>query len=257
MSFIPLDRGRRRPRVAAPWYKATSGAARLAADRQLLSVPYPELTVAVDAQSNCVRVGGRIVLRTSVSGIPTSIAIRIDLPPGYPKEEPLAYETEGRFDRTTLDGHVLSSGRLCLWLTVRSAWAGRDPAARWDYRSPDALLRFVDSVAVFCERHLAWEASGKRVWPGGESAHGGVGYAEFIYEDLGVDIARVAGFSPGFGECDRLDPYGACPCGSGRKYRFCHRARVQELRRRCGGKVIDQDFARLVELRCGDPSAKV
>ena len=46
---------------------------------------------------------------------------------------------------------------------------------------------------------------------------------------------------------DRIDSYVLCPCGSGKKYRFCHRRQVHDLRRRCGGSELEQDFARWIE----------
>jgi hypothetical protein len=205
---------------------------RIEDEAALVARSYPALKLALDTKTEAAALQGSIVHREELSGVPTSIGLRFVLRDGYPRTEPLVYETSRVFDRTTLDGHVLSNGRLCLWLPPRSQWQGRDPDHPWSWRDPDALLRLVDQTVLFAERHLIWQVTGK--WPGRESAHGDQGYVEYIHEVLGCDIERLGLFASAFGERDAVDPYASCPCGSGSKYRFCHLERVRELRRECG-----------------------
>jgi hypothetical protein len=245
--FIPRGRGRRSLHQGAPWFTTPHGALRLKAEQQRIAQRYPNLEFLADKKSGEVTIEGTITLRTRVSGVPTPISLRIVLPKSYSRGEPRAYVTGRRFEWGNLDGHVLDSGKLCLWLDTRSPWQGRDATAGWDRASPDALLRFIEQVVVFCERYLVWEAGGKKSWPGGESAHGGLGYVEYVHEALGLELETLKKFAPAFGTKDRIDPYAACPCGSGKKYRFCHRRQVHELRRRCRSWDLEQDFARWIE----------
>jgi hypothetical protein len=117
-------------------------------------------------------------------------------------------------------------------------------AHAWSWRDPGALLRFVDQVLVFAERHLIWQVT--RVWPGGQSAHGNEGYVEYVHEALGCSPERLANFAPAFAEHDEINPYAQCPCSSGKKYRFCHRQQVKTLRKECGciGPAVFESFSR-------------
>lgn len=183
---------------------------------------YPDLKLVVCEKDERAQIIGTITHREEKSRVATLIPLRIELRSGYPEKEPVAYETAGQFVHGNLDGHVLSDGQLCLWLPPRSQWDGSDP---------HALLKFVDQILLFADRHLVWKETGN--WPGGASAHGDLGWVEFIHEQLCIPLEGLEGFAEGFGKEDGLDLYNDCPCGSGAKYRFCHREKVRNLRRIC------------------------
>lgn len=198
----------------------------------------------LDEAAESANLVGTILLREEVSGVPTPVQVRIVLRPGYPKTEPYAYETGGLFDQSTLNGHVMPGGRLCLWLPPRSQWNGAGAATTWSWRDEDALVRFVDQIALFADRHLIWQVTGR--WPGGESAHGQDGWLEYVQERLGCAQQSLKAFAPAFGRDDEVAPYATCPCGSGAKYRFCHQAEVRKLRHDCPN-VATGEFRTLIE----------
>lgn len=235
VSLIPRGRSpsRRLPQLPhrGAWFTRPGVRARIEADAARVAAAYPGLTLVLDEGAESAALVGTILLREEVSGVPTPVQVRIVLRPGYPRTEPYAYETGGLFDQSTLDGHVIHGGRLCLWLPPRSQWQGSDTTAGWSWRDDDALVRFVDQVVLFADRHLIWQVT-KR-WPGGESAHGQDGWLEYVQERLACARQDLKAFAPAFGRADEIAPYAPCPCGSGAKYRFCHQAGVRRLRREC------------------------
>jgi uncharacterized protein YecA (UPF0149 family) len=152
------------------------------------------------------------LLLLSDSGITTRVAVRIDFPDRYPELEPTAYDDENRFP-PDLDRHLLRDGRCCLWLLARSRWKPYDP---------DALLTFLDEVALFFDRLLVHDATGRKKWPGGEYPHGRVGYIEFLMETLAVDRSKLDALAPAPLNRARPERNDPCPCGSGRKFKRCH-----------------------------------
>lgn len=235
MGDVPrIPRGRSHSSLPhrSPWFTRPGIRERIERDAEIVVSAYSGLALRLDEKAGTACLEGTLVHREAESAIPTPIALRIVLRDGYPRKEPLAYETAELFEHGNLDGHVLREGRLCLWLPTRSQWRGRDPEHSWSWQDRDALLRFVDQVLVFAERHLIWQVT--RVWPGGESAHGSEGYIEYVHEILSCPVEQLLEFAVAFGESDGIDPYTTCPCGSGKKYRFCHREQVRALRRECG-----------------------
>jgi hypothetical protein len=54
-----------------------------------------------------------------------------------------------------LDRHLLTGGRCCLWLPLQSRWTN----------DRDALLPFLDELAVFFDRQLVYDATAGRSGP--------------------------------------------------------------------------------------------
>lgn len=175
---------------------------------------------------------GGIRLVAVNSGVPSDVRVRIELPANYPAGTPIAYDAGRRCVWGDLDGHVLSNGKLCLWLP---------PRALWDEAEPTALLQFVDQVIVFYDRYFTYEAGGKKRWPGPASKHGLDGYVEYVAEELGTSADALVAFAAVLRGGDPWEGYRSCPCASGRDFRSCHEASVRQLRRTIGK-------ARLIEV---------
>jgi hypothetical protein len=202
----------------SPWFAEDNGK-RLAHDRELVVKHYPQLLYEMEDQQ-VARLRGQLLF-VSDSGITTRVAVRIDFPDRYPELEPIAFDDENRFP-AELDRHLLSDGRCCLWLPVRS---------RWKQSDPDALLAFLDEVALFFDRQLVYDATGRKNWPGGEYPHGRDGYIEFLIETLAIDRLKLDALAPALlnrTQPERSDP---CPCGSGRKFKRCHAVRIWEVQK--------------------------
>lgn len=223
---------RRTPRVKPrPWYERGRGA-RSEHDRALVARFYPGLEFRIDDVRQKAILEGTITLVEEDCGVRTRIASRIEFPATYPKSEPEAFETGGRFERIP-KRHIDPNGKCCLWLPPRSPW---------DPEDQDALRRFLDELAVFFHRQLVFDVTG--TWPGREWDHGDNGYLEYLLEELGGDpalldaLTRAVPLSSG----GRNAP---CPCGSGRKYKRCHLNRVETLAHRLGSLRLQRLLALL------------
>src|SRR5690606_20600881 len=101
----------------------------------------------------------RLVL---ASGSPRSVPTRIVIPHTYPTHEPLAYQVPPMWPHVP-DRHFMEDGQICLWLDVESPW-------RADH--PEALLAFLDQIAVFYLRQFIYDADPSRSFPGPARGHG-------------------------------------------------------------------------------------
>jgi hypothetical protein len=185
-----------------------------------------------------VRLRG-LLLFGSDSGITTRVAVRLDFPARYPEQEPTAYDDEGRFP-PGLDRHILRDGRCCLWLPPRSRWKPYDL---------DALLPFLDEVALFFDRQLVYEATGGKKWPGGEYPHGHAGYLEFLQETLTVDRSKIEALAPALLNRARPERNDPCPCGSGRKFKRCHALGIWQLQQTIDSMLMAEILSKLAA--CG------
>ncbi len=224
-----------------PWYLQDSGA-RLTQDRAGIAEMFPGLVYRIDEETGRVFLDGSITL-VAECGVPTPIAVRVEFPADYPQREPHIFEVAGRFLHVS-DRHFYEDGQCCLWLP---------PESRWNPNDPDGLCRFLEEAAVFFDQQLVYEAEGCGEWPGEQRSHGDEGYLEYIEDVLGSSRRLLAVFAPILlglktGHIQSNDP---CPCGSRRKYKRCHKQRVEEIRRRMGNEylqyIVGRWYTRITE----------
>ena len=214
--------------MCKPWY-LQDGGARLTQDRADIVETFPGPTYRIDEATGRVFLDGSITL-VAECGVPTPIAVRIVFPADYPQGEPRIFEVAGRFPHVS-DRHFFEDGQCCLWLP---------PESRWNPNDPDGLRRFLEEAAVFFDQQLVYEAEGRSEWPGEQRSHGDEGYLEFVQEVLGGDRQLLAVFAPillGL-RTGHIQSNDQCPCRSRRKYKRCHKQRVEEVRRRMGSAYL-------------------
>lgn len=225
-----------------PWY-LRDGGDRFARDQKSLAEAFPDLAFRTDEEAGRVSLEGTLTL-VAECGVPTRIAIRIDFPVDYPYEEPRAYEIGGRFAHV-VDRHFFEDGQCCLWLP---------PESRWNSEDSLGLFHFLEEVAVFLDQQLVYEAEGLGTWPGAQRSHGDRGYLEFMQEELGGDWQLLAVFAPvllGL-KTERVQSNDRCPCGSRRKYKRCHKRRVEDIRRRLGNGNLQAILGQWYERASGN-----
>lgn len=162
---------------------------------------------------------GRYVLRAEL-GAPERIPVAVLFTSDYPRTAPIPYLLGDRFVRD-LDHH-LGPGPLsfmCLWLPA---------ASPWDPRDPDGLQTFLDQMTLFLHRQLIMEADPSLPYPGPEWPHGFEAYLLFLESDLGLSRNQLVRFADALEGHQR--PRGACPCGSGSKFRRCHQPGIDRFR---------------------------
>src|SRR5207344_894192 len=103
------------------------------------------------------------------------------------------------------------------------------------------IVTFIDHVVEFFYKQLIFEANGHRRWPGAARGHGTAGFKEFLSEALGIEGSVLTRFVPVLADWSQADKYQPCPCGSGKKMRWCHGVVVVALLGRLGrGRVERQ-----------------
>lgn len=227
----PLLRGRQKSKPKT-WYERGNGIARLAHERALVAEAYPSLTYHInDNDEICLE--GPLVYRTDC-GVPDEINVLIVFPFDYPNREPRAYDASEHFPHD-LDRHFYDDGyldgRCCLWLP---------PNSPWDSNNPDSLREFLDETAVFFERQLIFDATGK--WPGKEYSHGAKGFLNWIQEMLDGDERMIAVFRHVLSGSSKVERNQMCPCISGRKYKKCHLGIINEIRRKIRLSILQKLF---------------
>jgi hypothetical protein len=213
--------------VVRPWYERNRE--RFSADRALVAEHYPSLQFRVDSEKQNVSLEGSVIIREC--GMPAEIATAVRFPWDYPGHEPVAYDAALRFQPKQggklVDRHLGPDGHCCLWL---------DPESRWNSRDHSALRLFLDELAVFFDRQLIYDLTGE--WPGPSYRHGRDGYLEFIREQLGSDAALTETLIGLITMEIRIGPNDICTCGSGKKFKKCHREVVEKIQGKIGaGRV--------------------
>jgi hypothetical protein len=214
-----------------PQWQRQRRQARLSTDVRLIAPDYPELRLEVDRSTLNPILQGSIPIG-SKSGIIERIQTHIVFPWGYPTVEPEAYETGNRFVHNA-DGHFYSNSRCCLWMGCES---------EWNEQEADGLLTYLDQLAIFFDRQLVFEATGRKIWPGPARGHGWRGYVELLQESLSVDPCTLLRFLPAFEDYSRFDKYAACPCGSGKSFKWCHARAVQTIANEIGPAVLQRQL---------------
>jgi hypothetical protein len=227
-----LHHARTLPRDVA--WRQRARAKRLSKDAAVIAEDYPEFKFTRDAATGEPQLKGEISI-PSESGITERIPVRIDFPESYPTKEPAPYDYSDRFEHTQ-DGHFYQDGRCCLWMGWASEWNGHEPLG---------LLRFLDQLVVFFDRQLAYEANGRKRWPGPAWEHGSYGYLQMLREELRVVPEVFDGLLPAFENYRGFPKYAPCPCGSGKQFRWCHDKSVLEIIRKVGKHTLHERLAAL------------
>jgi hypothetical protein len=144
--------------------------------------------------------------------------VRIEFSRDFPMVPPVVFDVGERLPRD-IDRHVYSDGHACL--EVWPVWLAQNPAAT-------AVTVLNGPVRNFFLSQSYYEATGE--WPFGEYSHGHEGQREALRDAVRADstadkdlLWRVYGL---------LKPprrQNACPCGSRRLYRKCHRAELMAV----------------------------
>ena len=214
--------------VVKPWYERNAD--RFSSDRALVATFYPSLEFRIDPEKESASLEGDMLFRAEC-GIPTKIASVVRFPWDYPGSEPVPFDAAKRFQarpgQQFADRHMGPDGQCCLWLP---------PCSLWDSANPDGLREFLDELAIFFDRQLIYDLTGK--WPGPSYGHGTEGYLEFIREQLGNDASLGDILIPLITMKTEVSPNDVCPCGTGKKFKKCHRHLIERIQGQIGvGRV--------------------
>lgn len=195
------------------WFEREDGA-RLLRESEAVRAAYPHLSWEV--RDERVWLEGALKLQ-SECGVEHCVQIRVEFPDNYPLSEPKAFDAADRFSHIA-NRHFYPDGRCCLWLPPLSGWKPDDP---------QALLHLLHQTAIFFEKQFIYDVIQR--WPGKQWGHNEMGYLEWFCEKLEISLNILPNFLPVWRRESRWGASAPCPCGSGLKYRRCHRGRVEEL----------------------------
>jgi hypothetical protein len=172
---------------------------------------YKELSFKKDAGIPCVF--GSLALTDEYGAIEDTYQIEIKAVPDYPNSFPLVFETGGRIPRN-VDWHIFEdTGNCCI---------ASPPEEIIICNSGLTLLSFIDNqVKNYFYSQIFRNQNGYFLK---ERSHGNKGWIEFFEETFMTNNI----FNIEFGlnqiiEGKRIDRVSKCFCGSGKKYRKCHK----------------------------------
>ena len=224
--------------------------ARFKTEREALVARYPDLSLEDCAKGYRLGPDSFLPFRAAViegicpidhSGVHTTAAydIAVVVPSSFPDRVPLLYCRDRKFVRD-IDRHILSDGQACL--CVRSEFRR---FLGLDYR----LVDFMDKlVHPFLVGQYHYELNGR--WPWKDRSHGVQGIIEAYQELTGLNsLQAIIGFAEILARKSPAKGHWICPCGSGRRLRFCHLERYLRLRESIDYEDAASDLAGLREWR--------
>lgn len=219
----------RTPANSLPWYRRYP--ARFAADQRIVSEHPGSLTMRIDHERQLVLIEGKLRYPT-VGGNEQVVRVRITLAREHPYDPPVAEDIDSRFPQTADYHKIPGTDRLCIWFRATPRWSAAETA----------LEAYLSDVVLHVHRQLVYEANPSAGWPGPAHAHAAPdAHLEVLIDFLGSQQAAhaiVARWRSG----DPLDAYEPCPCGSLKKWRWCHRDLVRAYEHRSRGRPLADVF---------------
>lgn len=192
----------------------------------LLAYQFPELKYFEDG-NGIPEVAGSLILSDDQGMVIDTYQIRIVCTPDYPLSFPLVYETGGRIP-VNIEWHVYPEGHACICSIPDQIIACNKGITLGDFIDRQVNPYF------FNQKHRELHGFFLK-----ERSHGDQGNIEFFIEifqtnDLQI-IAQKLLYIKSNPEPNRV---AACFCGSGKKYRHCHR-HVFKLFKHLPGNILE------------------
>ena len=162
--------------------------------------------------------------------------IRLEYPRHYPKSPPRVFDHERAFT-PTLDGHLFDTYEICLTLPERGEFTTISEQLTHDV---------LTATLVWCHKRLIFDHTGN--WPGLAEEHGLRAVMDLLVErriipDAATMSTWLKEHATISGHPCTPDIYAACPCGSGKRLKFCHREDLRPLFKRLT-QSLDQKHQR-------------
>ena len=214
--------------MSIPWHQREPNLA--AGLRDELEKKYPDLHLSIQGDQGFLQ-GTFPIIHDGVELDRFHVDIRI--PPEFPEEMPVVFETAGRVPRM-VDWHTFVNGNLCV--IVPEEWF-LNPKSK-------SLMAYLDGpLRNFFIGHALTEAGQPR--PMGERSHSVKGllesYGEMVESNDPNAIIRYLDYC----SAKKLRPHWPCPCGSGKKVTVCHLGHVVALRKRIPRWIAKSAYERL------------
>jgi hypothetical protein len=207
-------------RIARHWYELST-ARRDRELHQLAALPYFTLdrtTIGDDRRFTAI---GTLRFIGRRSGRQHHFRIRLEYPAQFPKKAPRVFDHDKRFT-PTLDGHLFSTHELCLTLPERGEFT---------MGSDELTQEVLGAALIWFQKRLIFDRTSH--WPGPAEPHGVNAVIDLLVErHVAPDAMTISAWllahacTPN-GHPAQPDLYASCPCGSGKRLKFCHRNDLQ------------------------------
>lgn len=160
-------------------------------------------------------------------------SIALCLPDTYPRDVPVMFCNDPKLP-LDIDRHILNDGRACIGVAaeIKHKWTA----------APNIVFFLDEFVAPF----LAWQVyfdAYRCSPPWDQRSHGEKGISEFYAEILGLEMsANIDGFMGLLARKNTPGGHEFCPCGSGKRLRFCHRGAVSAAREKVNWQDVKMDL---------------
>lgn len=205
--------------------------------KAVIGFDQPKLRATLEGGDIQVR-GSYLLFENDAVSNPAGPITRFDiamvLAPSFPNQEPKVFEIGGRIPRCP-DRHINPDGDCCV-----TVWE------HWLISADDhSFAGFLNGpIHEYFLSQYWYEKTGK--WPFGERAHGIRGLEEAYADVLGIPnkktdvICHLKLLSN-----DWPKGHWLCPCGSGKRLRYCHREEMMVLHERIPPSIARSMLQRL------------
>ena len=182
--------------------------------------------------------GSYLVFESNVVAAPggpiTAFDLRMELPVHSPCFEPKVFETGGRIPREP-DRHINPDGDCCI--TVWEHWLAT--------AADQSIAGYINGpLHEYFLGQFWFEKTGR--WPFGERAHGTAGLEQAYAEVLRVaNNRRQLLYHLRLLSQDWPKGHWRCPCGSGKRLRYCHRNELEVMHQRVRPDIARRMLRRL------------
>lgn len=162
--------------------------------------------------------------------------LEIFVPNGFPEDIPTVKNTDGKIRANNYKGHVYANGQFCLEVdTAIAAFLQGNPSLL------AFLTKYLDTYLcgfLFYRKH--------KYLPFGEHKHGVDGLLDYYCELFETTEIKVAYSLLSCLFRENLKGHIQCPCQSGKRYRNCHRDKINELKASSLYERYKDDFESII-----------
>ncbi len=148
---------------------------------------------------------------------------RLEYPRHFPRAPQHVFDHDKIF-APGANGHLLNNHELCLTLPER----GEFPLG-----TEGLTQQVLGAALIWFHKRIIYERG--KPWPGPAERHGiGALIDLFVERGIARDAAQLTAWlqtnaTTPSGRLSEHNPYAPCPCGSGKKLRFCHGVELRSL----------------------------
>lgn len=232
-------------RTARHWYEIST-ARRERERHQLASIPYFTLERTSTSNKRRFTAIGTLHFIGRRSGKQHHFRIRIEYPAHFPKEPPRVFDHDKRFT-PSMNGHLFSTHEVCLTLPERGEFS---------IGSEELTQEVLGATLIWFQKRLIFDHT--KQWPGPAEPHGINAVIDLLVErHVAADASAISEWllahaSTPAGQPCAPDLYAPCPCGRGKRLKFCHRDDLQLIFNRLAQVSTNRQLAAMLAVKEGE-----